>query len=161
MHRSIRIAALALPLALAMTWGAGAASATMPFQPDADVPWAPFEQPEVEPDGPAAPVPWAPFEWDPAEPEPDPLPEAQPEPESLPEPDPGIVEEVVPEVVPAIDVTDATPKQAPAAEDATQLRDTGSMATVALITGLALAGLALCAGILAIVLARSRKAEWR
>ncbi len=42
-HRTARIAALALPLALALCWGAGAAQAITPMDPpNADVPWAPF-----------------------------------------------------------------------------------------------------------------------
>lgn len=165
MQRTTRIAALALPLALALTFGAGTAAFAIAPQetpPNADVPWFPFEQPEEDPDGPAADVPWFPFDEggpdnpdddidpDPGDAEPEPEPEVEPEP--LPEPAPETIEQADPVDTPQVSPKDAVRTDETSAADH---RGSGDLGLMLGTIGFVLAGLALAAGIVVLVLWRS------
>jgi hypothetical protein len=179
MRLSIRTIVLALPLALALTVGAGvAANAVVPFEPDAPapVPWAPFEQEDPEDDSPVADVPWAPFEQDEG-PGPD-LPEGQPETDDDDiDPGPDLDDELEPapstdtvpdpQAAPVVEprpVDSGTGKLAGEAVDDTatadDLRATGSPLIPVLIgLGLLLTGLSIAASIMAVVAGRRSPAR--
>lgn len=167
MHATIRTAVIALPIALAMTFGAGAAAnAIVPLEdepPTADVPFFPFFEPEDEDDPPTADVPFFPFEWgeDPDLPEGNPMPQPDPEPEPEPEADTGTDVAPVPEARPY----DPTAKPKPIVESGdTEIvaapEQAAPISSMLLILGIALAGLAAAAGVIALILAR-RPHEWR
>ena len=172
MRRSIHTIIFAVPLALALTWGASAASANEPPDWPAPVPWAPFEVEQPEDDNPAADVPWAPFEQEEVDPD---LPEGQPEPddddiepEPEPQPDPATDVEPDPQAAPVADPRTAAPGTGKAAQETVDDTATGSdlravhspLVTLLIVTASLLAGVSMAAGIVALT-ARRRRAHVR
>jgi hypothetical protein len=170
MRRSISTIIFAVPLALALTWGASAASADEPDWP-APVPWAPFEQEQPDDDNPGADVPWAPFEQDEVDPD---LPEGQPEPDGGDvdpgpevEPEPETEMEPDPQAAPVVEprpIDSGTGKAAQETVDDTAIgseaRATDSPLVVGLmVTGMLLAGLSVAAAIAALTFQRRRAAH--
>ena len=172
MRRSIHTIILAVPLALALTWGASAASALEPDAP-APVPWAPWEVEQPEDDSPVADVPWAPFEQEEVGPD---LPEGQPEPDdddidpdpgSDAEPDAGADPVPDPQVAPVVEPRPIAPGTGKAAQEAVDETATASdrravnspLVTVLIVSGFVLMALSIFAGIAA--LTHRRRTSWR
>lgn len=169
MRRSIRNIILAVPLALALTWGASAASALEPDAP-APVPWAPFEVEQPDDDNPAADVPWAPFEQEEVGPD---LPEGQPEPDdddiepdpgSDAEPDAGADAVPDPQAAPVVEPRTVAPGTGKATQETVDDTATGSdlramhspLVTLLIVAASLLMGVSITAGIVALTTRRRR-----